>query len=156
MDAMKSLIAAALMLPAIAYPADYGVELHGHAWHRDVGPFNERNPGLGLFARQDTLYLHAGGYKNSFYKPSFYVAAEWLPLQSRWIDAGIGGGVATGYQGYQGDASVAPGGYIPIHVKIPELSKDLFLVIRAVPPLKYHGKSITNGLTTASLGWQWK
>jgi len=153
MVAMKSLIAAALMLPAIANAYDFGVELHGHAWHRDVGPFNERNPGLGLFARQDTLYLHAGGYKNSFYKPSFYVAAEWLPLQSRWIDAGIGGGVATGYQGYQGDASVAPGGYIKAHIKF---MPDLYAAIRYVPPLRIDGKPVTNGLTTASLGWQFR
>jgi hypothetical protein len=153
---VKLFILMLLMIPAIARPADFGMEVHGHAWHRDAGPFNERNPGLGLFARQGTLYGHVGGYKNSFSKPSYYVAAEWLPIESRYIDAGIGGGGATGYRGFQSDHDIAPGAYIPIHVKIPELSKDLFLAIRTVPPLKYHGKAITNGLTTASLGWQWK
>jgi hypothetical protein len=157
-DAIKGalfvlLVVASGLLAGRCASADFGVEIHGKSWHRDAGPFNERNPGIGFFVRGNTLYGHIGTFKNSFFEQSYYVAVEWMPFQSRWVDAGIGGGGSTGYQGHQTDALVAPGAYLKAHLKI---APNVYAAIRYIPPLRIDGKHITNGLTTASLGWQWK
>ena len=143
---MRALLLA-LLFPALAHAADFGVEIHGKSWHGDVGPFNERNPGIGAFIRYGDLYGHAGTYNNSYSNQSVYIAAEWLPFQTRWLDAGVGGGTATGYE----TGHVAA--YFKAHVK---LTPQVYLAIRYIPPIKENGVSITRGLRTASIGWEWK
>ena len=142
---MRALLLA-LLFPALAHAQTYGLELHGKSWHGDVGPFNETNPGIGGFVRYGDLYGHVGTYKNSYSNQSVYVTAEWLPLQTRWLDAGIGGGTATGYE----TGHVAA--YIKAHLKI---TPKVYLSIRYIPPIKENGVSITRGLRTASIGWEW-
>jgi hypothetical protein len=142
---MRTLLLA-LLFPALAHAQTFGVELHGKSWHGDLGPFNERNPGVGGFIRHGNLYGHVGAYKNSYSNQSFYLAAEWLPIQSRWIDAGIGGGTATGY------ATGGLAGYLKAHVK---LAPQFYLALRYIPPIKEDGVSITRGLRAASIGWEW-
>ena len=144
-----AILALALAGPASA--ADFGIELHGKAEHADVGPYNERNPGIGLFIRQGTLYGHVGTYRNSYREQSTYIAVEWLPLQSRWIDAGIGGGSATGYDAHRSGPPIAA--YFKAHAKI---TPKLYAAIRHTPPIRDQGTYVTRGLTTASIGWEWQ
>lgn len=65
--------------------------------------YNEINPGLGLSGfLSDDLELRFGYYNNSYSRPTFYFAANYIPfsmnVKSFDINAGVAFGLATGYK----------------------------------------------------------
>lgn len=75
--------------------------IHTERWARDS--LNQRNPGIGIEYQASRIWALAGGiYNNSYRRPTIYALAEFTPLHlgatNRWhIDAGVAGGIATGY-----------------------------------------------------------
>lgn len=79
--------------------------IHGEQWaRRDL---NQINPGLGITYRPGgsagDWALSMGAYNNSYRHLTAYVLAEWTPLhignpQGWYVDAGLSGGVASGYR----------------------------------------------------------
>lgn len=137
------LVAVGLVYAKAAKSAEYGLELHGKSEHRDVGPFNERNPGIGFYMSNDerTLSLQVGTMRNSHRIQSVYASVEWLPIKSRWLDLGVGVGGVTGYIGM----AVHPAAYALAHVNI---TPNTHLVARYIPPLP----DGMRGLTSFSIG----
>ena len=91
-----------LSLSDILTNGDYYLNVNGASKHLGTNDkFNENNPGLGILAEKDGKFLTAGGYKNSFSDPSFYVGGG---LKKRYgnkhayIEPGILAGLVTGYE----------------------------------------------------------
>lgn len=82
----------------------YYLDINGLSRHLNTDvEYNERNFGLGI-TRETELdkvikILTAGGYKNSFNKPSYYAAAGIAKRfgNEHYADLGVIGGAATGY-----------------------------------------------------------
>ncbi len=103
-----AIVAAALSSPvaAIASPVKPYVEIMGPSYHTirttSTGfTYNNANPGIGLGVDLDNnVSVGVGVYRNSFYKTTAYVEAEWVPLHLGRFGLGAGAGLATGYEGY--------------------------------------------------------
>jgi hypothetical protein len=107
--ALAAAALAALALSAAPTPVQAGTldldvnaaSYHLQSWARH--DLNQRNPGLGLeyhFTR--TWAVMCGEYKNSYRRPTWYALAAFTPLHlgrtAGWhLDAGLVGGLATGY-----------------------------------------------------------
>lgn len=104
-----AIVAAGLFLfrpdPALAGTLDLNLNVgsyHTEAWARSA--LNQVNPGLGLtWHASRTWAIAGGGYFNSYRRPTWYALGEWTPVQiggaDRWhLDAGLAGGLATGYR----------------------------------------------------------
>jgi hypothetical protein len=81
------------------------ISIHGEQWARH--DLNQVNPGLGLTYRPQgsagDWALSIGAYNNSYRRLTAYALAEWTPLhignpQGWHVDAGLSGGVASGYR----------------------------------------------------------
>lgn len=86
----------------ILYNGDYSLNVNGKSKHLGTDEkFNEDNPGLGLMAEKDGKFLTAGGYKNSFSKPSYYLGGgvkKRYGGKDLYIEPGILAGLVTGYE----------------------------------------------------------
>ena len=96
--------------PVRAQAADFTldvntVSIHGEQWARH--DLNQINPGLGITYRPEgsagDWALSVGVYDNSYRRSTTYALAEWTPLhigepQGWHVDAGLAGGVASGYR----------------------------------------------------------
>lgn len=96
--------------------------------------FNEINPGIGVEYGLGKLgpfntYLTAGVYKNSVYRTSKYVAAGIETNGSKFLGAGIEGGLLTGYP----DMKV-PFAAIP-YVRVGD-ADGVNLKVNVIPPIK--------------------
>ena len=81
---------------------DYKLDINGKSKHlgTDV-KYNEDNAGLGITASKDGKFLTAGGYKNSFSEPSYYLGGgvkKRFGNNKAYIEPGLMGGVVTGYE----------------------------------------------------------
>lgn len=96
----------ATIAPGVARAAAWRLDanlagIHTEQWARDS--LNQRNPGIGIeYQASRTWALTGGVYNNSYRRPTVYALAEFTPLHlgatDRWhIDAGVAGGIATGY-----------------------------------------------------------
>jgi len=139
---MKPLLAIAALCAATAAqaePGDYHLIIHGASYHtvqRPKEPFwNQDNPGLGVrYDKSEATSFQAGVYKNSFYRKSFYIGADWAPLDLKIpnigdmpmgrAQLGLFAGVASGYVG---KAGIAAGGLARWQ------GKDFSLALRIVP-----------------------
>ncbi|MBB5360892.1 hypothetical protein HDE76_004144 [Rhodanobacter sp. ANJX3] len=81
------------------------VSIHGEQWARH--DLNQINPGLGITYRPEgsagDWALSVGAYDNSYRRLTAYALAEWTPIhignpQGWHVDAGLSGGVASGYR----------------------------------------------------------
>ena len=86
----------------ILYNGDYSLNVNGKSKHlgADV-KYNEDNPALGLLAEKDGEFLTAGGYKNSFGDPSYYLGGgvkKRYGGKDFYIEPGILAGLVTGYE----------------------------------------------------------
>ncbi len=90
--------------------------IHGEQWARH--DLNQINPGLGLTYRPEgsagNWGLSVGAYDNSYRRLTAYALAEWTPLhignpQGWHVDAGLSGGVASGYRRSETPTSPAMG-----------------------------------------------
>ena len=82
----------------------YYLDINGLSKHLNTDvEYNERNYGLGISREtvKDKIVkiLTAGGYKNSFNKPSYYAGAGIAKRfgNENYLDLGVIGGAATGY-----------------------------------------------------------
>lgn len=105
---------------------------HGHV--AGNYKFNEANPGLALNLRLSSDWsLQAGGYRNSYYKPTVYAGAEYTPVHIGNVSLGFFGGLATGYEHIApvkiGSLAVMAGLYTQIDLGRATIG------IRAVPKL---------------------
>ena len=85
----------------ILLDGDYYLNVNGVSKHLNTDiKYNEKNPGLGLMAVKDGKFLTAGGYKNSFSDPSYYVGGgvkKRYGSKDAYIEPGLIGGLVTGY-----------------------------------------------------------
>ncbi len=76
----------------------HGLSHHFSAPPAGERPWNERNIGAGIrYALDASWSLQAGGYRNSYGRPSFYALADWTPLEAGAIRAGAFAGIVSGY-----------------------------------------------------------
>lgn len=62
--------------------------------------FNENNYGAAIRYNIDSaLSVQAGGYYNSYYKPTVYAIGQYMPLGGDTLRVGVFGGLASGYHG---------------------------------------------------------
>lgn len=101
---MKTIALALLLLSTFAHASDfeYSLNINGISKHlnSDVS-YNENNPGLGITAESEGQFLTAGGYKNSFNRPSYYIGGGIKKRYGRkhfYIEPGILSGIITGYE----------------------------------------------------------
>lgn len=113
--------------------------IHTAAWaRRDL---NQINPGVGLeFDASRTWAFALGEYRNSYRRTSAYVLAEWTPLHvgqaDRWhVDAGLVGGVLTGYTVSENPARPCGAGGV-LRIAAPT---GTALEVLAVPNTTRHG-----------------
>lgn len=105
-----------------------------HSATPDDYKFNEVNPGaaLKLQLNQDWS-LQAGGYRNSYYKPTVYAVAQYTPLHIGNVSVGAFAGLASGYahvsQLNVGKVSVVGGFYAVAQFD------NLSVAVRAVPKI---------------------
>ena len=91
--------------------------------------YNESNPGLGFrIRRQPEVEYEIGVYKNSLSDRSYYGSAIWLPLQYKYLELGVMGGVANGYC-----KKVTPIGGLVMNLW---LVKGVGVQVIGVPPIK--------------------
>jgi hypothetical protein len=81
----------------------YSLVVHGTSKHGrtdDAYKFNEANLGLGLRANfTKALALQAGGYRNSYYRQTNYLALSYLPLEVGSVRVGGFVAAVSGYEG---------------------------------------------------------
>lgn len=83
---------------------------HTEQWARET--LNQRNPGLGVAWQADRTWAIAGGaYWNSYRRETVYALIEWTPVHigtdHGWhVDAGLAGGLVSGYR--RDEVSVEP------------------------------------------------
>lgn len=100
---MKTIIALAVLAFATAAHADTFLTVSDYSYHlnrerAEKKDLNERNLGVGIEQTvSETVSAVGGYYKNSFYRPSFYAGAQWLPLSLGPVRIGAQGGAVTGY-----------------------------------------------------------
>lgn len=123
------------------YPNDRGMFLgvQGPSYHTvteyaDHKRFNNDTPGVFVGYRFDhEVNVRVGGYKNSFYKPSFYVEADYLPIGYNRFRFGAGFGLVTGYRGEMYDfahSGITPGfGLLATY----RIEKKTHLELRVLP-----------------------
>jgi hypothetical protein len=102
---------------------------NGHKRH-----FNEINPGIGVEYGLGKLgpfdtYLTAGIYKNSVYNTSKYIAAGIETNGSKFLGAGIEGGLLTGYPDMKVPIAAIP------YVRVGE-ADGVNLKVNVIPPIK--------------------
>lgn len=106
-------------------------------WDREHGGmrhFNEINPGIGVEYGLGKLgpfntYVTAGIYKNSVYKTSKYLAAGIETDGSKFLGAGIEGGLLTGYPDMKVPIAAIP------YVRVGE-ADGVNLKVNVIPPIK--------------------
>lgn len=86
----------------LLYNGDYYLDVNGKSRHlgTDV-QYNENNPGFGITAAKDGKFLSAGGYKNSFSEPSYYLGGGLTKRfgdKDFYIEPGVMAGVVSGYE----------------------------------------------------------
>lgn len=105
---------------------------HTQAWaRRDL---NQKNPGIGMtYHLSRTWAFAAGGYWNSYRRPTAYALAAWTPLQfgdvGDWhVDAGIAAGLASGYRKDEIACQPLAGGALVRVVAPSGISVNMFAV----------------------------
>lgn len=101
-------IVAILLLLSLCSPvqAEIWLDVPLKSHHSDAGyykggelkEFNENNIGLGVaYGLNNNVELIAGGYRNSYYKSSFYAGSDFHTSSKRTVRVGISAGVISGY-----------------------------------------------------------
>lgn len=84
------------------FDGDYYLNLNGMSKHLGSNKeYNENNPGLGLTIDNDGKFITAGGYKNSFGEPSYYLGGgvkKRLGGKDFYIEPGVLAGLISGYE----------------------------------------------------------
>lgn len=96
--------------------------------------FNEFNPGIALeYHFTPKFHLVAGGYKNSFYDPSFYLGGGYETGADRKLGFGVQAGAVTGYEkaGFDIAPLVLP--YLRIGKKSARINGKVGVVVSDVP-----------------------
>lgn len=100
--------AATLILPVQARAADYSLLLMGPSYHSiatSVSGVRLNNATYGLGGEvqfNPDSAIDFGAYRNSYSHPSVFVEYDYTPLHYGRFSAGIGAGLATGYQKFRG------------------------------------------------------
>ncbi len=125
---------------------ELSVLVMGPSWHSEstVKGMNVHNDTYGFGVGCDNLYV--GAYRNSFRDDSYFVAGLWEPesLQFDRFQAGVGGGVVTGY-----DKSVTPVrlgrvaamAYLNLEYQV---SRDVSIGAVVMPPTDKEGAWVAN------------
>jgi len=137
-----------LALPTTAQAAceKSSVLLMGPSWHSEstVKSMAVHDDTVGFGVECDSIYV--GAYRNSFHDTSYFVAGIWEPesLQLDRFQAGVGGGVVTGY-----DKSVTPVrlGQLAAMVYLNleyQVSRDVSIGSVVMPPTDKEGAWVAN------------
>jgi len=97
----KVVVSAALALAFTSAHAAAFVDIIGPSYHTDNADhlLNNRTVGAAVgYSFSDSFSVRAGGYRNSYFKPTWFVEADALPVVFGPVRLGIGLGLATGYR----------------------------------------------------------
>lgn len=91
-----------LIACALPAQAEWHLVLHTASLHAEQawqGRWNEQNWGLGVRrSLGPSIAVQAGAYRNSEWKTSGYLVADWTPWHWKPLQAGVFGGLVSGYQ----------------------------------------------------------
>ena len=111
------------------------LELHLASYHINEDSddsLNEFNIGAGYnYEIKPNIFAIIGAFNNSYDKLAIYTGAKWLPIEYKFIKAGLVGGVVTGYDDDTDAEEVQP-------TLIPEIQfhhKQFYIVSRISPDL---------------------
>lgn len=95
----RILISAAMLAMSGVVQADNQLNLaiNVTSFHFPRQDFNERNPGIGLEYGNSEVKGMIGTYDNSYYRRTNYLLGAYTPLHYGNINAGVFGGLASGY-----------------------------------------------------------
>ena len=128
------------------------LELHLTSYHFNEDSddnFNEFNIGAGYnYEMSSKIFASVGVFNNSYEKLSIYVAAKWLPLEYKFIKAGLVTGFVTGYD-EDTDANENQPAIIP---EIQFHYEQYYLVSRFAPDLGDNSSSAI----TLSIGYKFQ
>lgn len=124
-----------------AFGAETWLTVSAASWHtaratESGSDLNGVNPGIGIEqAVEEGLRWAAGVYRNSYRRPSAYLAAAWLPLRVAGVRVGVSAGAVSGYPYYGG--GFGPFAAALVAVEGPRFGANLVLL----PPAgeKSHG-----------------
>lgn len=147
---MKKLIMLGLM--ALSMSADatsllvggfsYHLTNREYHWYEESGTVNEINPMVGFEVEGYSFSV----MKNSYYKPSFMLAKDFLyEVNDSWA-VGVRVGLATGYKDTPINLSLLPFGQAQIEYTTGRLTT----VVGFIPPLQQSSTGIF------TLHWKWK
>jgi hypothetical protein len=94
-------VIAALALPAPSAGAGAFADLIGPSYHtrNSAHTLNNATAGGAVgYAFSSSFSVRAGGYRNSYYRPTWFIEADELPIALGSLRLGAGVGVATGYR----------------------------------------------------------
>lgn len=138
---MKSKTAAALLIafssctPMPAAAAETWLTATTLSHHHDRSKrHEEQNWGLGIEHHLTRDWsLNAGGYRNSFSEPSYYVGGAWMPLHAGHFHLGVAIGEVTGYRqkfsGYIIPTLTIQGKTVGVNIGVVPSSKESYTVI---------------------------
>lgn len=90
------------------------LEIIGPSYHTIKAPnvgkdFNNATYGIALRVPvQGDFSITGGVYKNSYWKNSVFLEGDYLPLRLGTLSLGVGAGLVTGYQQYDGGGVLKP------------------------------------------------
>ncbi len=128
------------------------LELHITSYHFNEDSddhLNEFNIGAGYnFEYTSKIFASFGAFNNSYEKLSIYAGVKWMPLEYKFIKAGLVGGVVTGYDEDTDANEIQP-------IIIPEIQlhyKQVFIASRFAPDLGDNSSSAI----TFSIGYKFQ
>ena len=88
-----------LLYAGVLQAADWWLTATLTSYHFDRRGYNEKNYGLGAEYHWDETYRGGFGfYENSYYRRTYYLMAQWLPIHSGNWHTGMSVGLVSGYE----------------------------------------------------------
>ena len=86
------------LLTSLPVKADTWIVTTVASYHPGGGDYNERNLGLGLEHGGEKFRIVGGGYRNSFYRDSYYIGMTAGMMKLGPVKIGLMAGGVTGYE----------------------------------------------------------
>lgn len=141
---VKPLPAVAILLSIAALDAFAGsmhLQIHGVSKHQQENPYgqawNENNQGFGLrYQHSQDVGGQVGFFKNSYYKTTTYLLAQYTPLHIKNTSTGVFFGYASGYNL---TLPLAAGFLTTV-----QLTPTVSLTVRHTPKVRFNNSAVTS------------